>query len=164
MNISAIQALVSYNDMANRMILRHAAGLSADQLDQPFEMGVGTLRRTLMHTWAGEHMWLQRWLGRGDTPWVAEDEAITVADLERRWQQTISDRDAFLSSVPDADLPRTMTYRDSKGPRYTAALEQMILQGLIHSIHHRAQASNMLRRLGAGPLDLDYMYMCRTPA
>ncbi|MFG0286483.1 MAG: DinB family protein, partial [Phycisphaerales bacterium JB039] len=128
MNASAIQALVSYNDMANRMILQAAAGLSAEQLDQPFEMGVGTLRKTLVHIWAGEHMWLQRWLGCGDTPWVAENEAISVADLEQRWQKTISDRDAFLSSVPDEALARMMTYRDSRGPRYTAALEQMILQ------------------------------------
>ena len=39
----------------------------------------------------------------------------------------------------------------------------MILQGLVHSIHHRAQAVNMLRQLGLGPPEVDYMTSVRLP-
>ena len=70
--------LFEYSDWANAQVLSAAAGLSDEQLDRPLEIGPGpgTLRRVLMHTWAGEDMWLRRWQGEIEARWPAESERL----------------------------------------------------------------------------------------
>jgi uncharacterized damage-inducible protein DinB len=157
-------SFLRYSEWANDQLLRASAGLSDEQLDQPFEMGRGTLRKTLLHIWAGESVWLARWQGRTETPWPDEEQKADVPNIDERFRQVYSERAAFLATLKDTDFARVVTYRDSKGSLYKAALGDMLMQGIIHSIHHRAQAVNMLRQLGAAAPDVDYMYWVRKPA
>jgi len=164
MNLETSRQILAYSDWANTLVLAAAETLADAQLDQPFDMGCGSLRRTLLHTYAGEFVWLQRWQGRIETRWVNEDEAASVEEMRARFRRAWGERDEFLATLKDDDLPRIQEYRDSKGSLYRASLGDMMLQMYLHSTHHRAQAANMLRRLGAGPVDLDYMYWRRKPA
>lgn len=164
MVLPTVDAFLRYGDWANERILRAAAGLPDEKLDAAFDMGVGTLRRTLIHILAGEAVWIERWQGRAETPWPNQDEPLSVAEIVARLRATHQPRDAFLASLNAQDLSRIVTYRDSLGERFTARLEDMILQMCVHSTHHRAQAVNMLRRLGADAPDLDYMYWVRKPS
>lgn len=164
MNLDLLGQMFVYSDWANGKILSAAERLSDAQLDQPFEIGRGSFRRTLIHTLAGEYVWFRRLSGAWETRWLDEDEPASIATVRARFEQTRRERDAFLPSLADADLPRVQTYRDSAGPVYHATLSEMLLQMLMHSTHHRAQLVNMLRQLGAGPVELDLMYWRRRPA
>ena len=161
--IQPFRTIFDYGDRANEQIIAASCELSNDQLDQGFDMGRGTLRKTLIHILAGEHVWLLRWKGQADAPWLDEDAAMPVADIARDLRQTSVDRTAFLESIDDGDLNRTMRYLDTVAGYFTAILGDMIVQGLVHSIHHRAQAVNMLRRVGVEPPEIDYMTAVRTP-
>lgn len=163
-DLDRFQAFLRYSEWANEQLLRAAAGLSDEQLDRPFDMGRGSLRKTLMHLWAGESVWLSRWRGRTETPWPDEEIKADVPNIEERFRQVYSERAALLATLKDADFGRVVTYRDSKGSLYKATLGDMVMQGIIHSIHHRAQAVNMRRRLGATAPEIDYMYWVRKPA
>jgi uncharacterized damage-inducible protein DinB len=164
MNIESIQTFLRYNDWANGRLLQAAVALTDELLDRPFEMGRGTLRKTLLHIAVAEHVWVQRWKAKVEVPWPNEDEPVGIAAMGERLRATQKDRDGFLATLKDADLSRIVTYRDSLGSLYTAALGDMLLQLCTHSAHHRAQAVNMLRRLGAQAPELDYMYWVRKPA
>ncbi len=164
MNLESIRTFLRYNDWADGQLLAVAAPLVDEQLDRPFEMGRGTLRKTLLHIVDGEHVWVQRWKGQTETLWPNEDEPVSAAALRERLGATHKDRDAFVPALKERDLSRWVTYRDSKGSLFTASLGDMMLQMCIHSTHHRAQAVNMLRRLGAQAPELDYMYWVRRPA
>jgi hypothetical protein len=39
-------------------------------------------------------------------------------------------------------------YRDSKGSLFKATLNDMLIQNVMHSTHHRAQIVNAIRRVG----------------
>ena len=161
--LETIRQLSKYGDWANRLLLGAAAPLSDALLDQPFEMGPGSLRRTLIHIYNGEHVWLSRWQ-RTDIGWPPEVEAVSVAELGERFSVTQCDRDEFLEKCREEELAKMQRYWDSKGGLYFATLGDMLFQGVNHSTHHRAQAVNMLRRLGAGVVELDYMMWLRKPA
>ena len=163
-DLKTIQIAFDYSDDANGMVVAAAAGLSDEQLDRPIEMGRGNLRRTLVHLLAGEQVWLQRWRGPSDTPWPDENVKSTVAEIAERLRATSVTRAAFFDTIQPGDLIDPKRYLDSIAGYFTATLAQMILQGFIHSIHHRAQAVNMLRRLGARPPEVDYMYSVRVTA
>lgn len=156
-----LEQLWSYSDRANGMVLEAAAPLTDAQLDQPFDMGLGSLRRTLLHVLGGEAVWLCRWRGERDKRWPDVDERVGVAVIRERFADTWRDRHAFLSGLTLADYPRRIVYRDSYGSLYSATLQEMILQGLVHSMHHRAQAVNMIRRVGGHSPEVDFMYSVR---
>lgn len=161
--VEALLPLFQYNDWADKQLLAAAAKCDDAALDRSFDMGPGSLRRTLIHLFNGEFVWLQRWQGRRETKWPSEAEKVGAAALQERFEATWRDRDAFLGTLGGGDLGRVVVYRDSKGSEFQAALSDMLLQMLVHSTHHRAQAVNMLRQAGAGLVELDYMMAIRRP-
>jgi len=162
--LSTIKTMLRCSDWANEQLARSAAGLVSDQLDKVFDIGRGTLRRTLMHILAGECVWLKRWQGERETPWPNEDERLAPTTIWDRFHAMFPERERFLNDVRPADLVAPIMYRDSKGSLFSAALVDMMIQMCLHSTHHRAQAVNILRRLGADPPELDYMMWIRKPA
>lgn len=164
MELNLLRQILKYGSWAMTRLLDGAGGLTDAALDQPFDMGVGSLRVTLLHIYNGELVWLGRWKGERDTPWPSEDERVSVAALRERFAANDVAREAFLKSLAPDDLDGTITYRDSRGSLFDATLRDMLIQGILHSHHHRAQAANMLRRVGGPAIDLDYMYHVRTPA
>jgi uncharacterized damage-inducible protein DinB len=163
-NLGSARVLFGYSDWANGRILDAAATRSDAQLDREFAMGPGSLRRTLLHIWGGESVWLARWAGKAETRWPDEAEPAPVAEIQKRMGATWVERARFLASLQDGDLGREQPYRDSRGSLFRAPLGSMLLQGITHSQHHRAQAVNMLRHLDAGTVELDYMMWVRRPA
>lgn len=161
---SSISAWFRYNDWADTELLRAATPLSDSQLDRPFAMGVGSLRKTLLHIWAGESVWIARAQGRTETPWPNQEEKVSVAILSERFRIAWSERAVLVESLQPDRLGRSMVYRDSKGSLFQAPLADMLRQMFIHSLHHRAQAANMLRIAAGVAIDLDYMYWIRKPA
>ncbi|MFN0136647.1 MAG: DinB family protein [Phycisphaerae bacterium] len=160
----ALRPMLAYNDWADEQILAAAESLDDARLDQAIDVGRGTLRRVLIHTWAGEHVWVQRWQGKSETKWPDESAAVTIADLRERFRAAWRERDAFLATLSGADIEREVSYRDSRGSMFRASLHDMIRQMVVHSIHHRAQIVNILRRLGTSAPELDYMMHARVPA
>lgn len=164
-SLAMIRSLLSYSDWANGQVLAAAEGLIDEQLDRGLEIGpgAGSLRRVLTHSWAGEDMWLRRWRGEIEAPWPNESEKLSVAELRSRFDRTRRDRDQFFASVEDEALDRVQDYRDSRGSLFKASLGDMLLQGIVHSIHHRAQGTNAIRRLGGSAPEMDYMMSIRQP-
>lgn len=160
----AISMQLKYSDEMNRRLLRSATQLDASALDQWFDMGMGTLRKTLAHIYAGEQVWLERWKGNRDFPWPPYETTQSPADLRTAFEATWVTRDAFLATVDDSQLSAEQVYRDSKGSLFRTTLFEMILQGVTHSTHHRAQAVNMIRRVGGEVVEVDFMYWRRRPA
>lgn len=162
--LDTVRTLLKYGDWADQQVLRCAISLSPAQLDRPFQMGVGSLRRTLLHIYNGEHVWLQRWKDQAVNRWPSDAEAVGITALSERLRQTWEERDAFLATLRDADMDRMLVYQDTTGGFFSAPLGHMLLEGCIHSTHHRAQAVNMLRHVGAEVPELDYIMWIRKPA
>lgn len=167
--VTQLRTLFNYSARANNQLIQASASLTDDQLDRSFKMGRETLRKTLIHILAGEHVWLGRWKGEADTRWLDEEAATTVSEIARDLHRISKERDEFLESIDDGDMNRTKKYLDADllNPTakdyYTASLHNMLIQGFVHSVHHRAQAVNMLRRIGVDPPEVDYMVSVRKP-
>jgi uncharacterized damage-inducible protein DinB len=164
MNIETLRVFLKYSDWANGQLIGAATGLSDCQLSEKFEMGRERLHTTLMHIWAGESVWISRWQGRTETPWPDEAEQVPVSAIGERLAGVYRERDSFVATLSDGDLSRVVTYRDSKGSLFKASLGDMMVQMIVHSTHHRAQAVNMLRRVGATSPEVDYMMWVRKPS
>ena len=160
-DLLTVRTLLEYTDWSNHRLLECAGPLTDEQLDRDMQIGPGSLRKTMLHIYNGESVWLKRWRSEIEIKWPSEAEKVSITDLTRRFEGTIRERDMFLERVPAANLSRVQTYRDSKGSLFQASLGDMLIQGVMHSKHHQAQACNILRRLGAEWPELDYMYRIR---
>ena len=159
MNLATIRELFAYNDWGRDRLMRLVVKLDDGQLDRPFEMGEGSLRKTMWHLFKWEWMWLRRW--QGASP-VAEDcprDFPSMQDLWNEWRETASRRDDFLAGLSDEDLRRRVTSTGTEGKPYTFLRGHMMLHVCNHGTHHRAQAVNMLRHVGVKPPPMDFLEM-----
>lgn len=161
--METMRVFYRYNDWADDQLLLACGQIGDAKLDQPFDMGVGSIRATMMHILIGEDTFLRRAQGQVEAKWGDESERAIVAQMKERFDDTWRRRDAFFATIADADLPQKRIYRDSYGSLYATTLGDLIVQICTHSLHHRAQVVNMLRRVGAKPPELDYIYWMRRP-
>jgi uncharacterized damage-inducible protein DinB len=161
--VATLLELSCYCRWANEQILSRAAALPAARLAQSFDMGVASLDRTMQHVHHGESTWLERCRGNNEARWPSFEAAPDPAGLAERLRSTAAEREGYLRSLDESALQVVLTYRDSRGCHFQASRFDMVLQQLVHSAHHRAQALNMLRQLGAELPDpgLDYIFMRR---
>lgn len=159
----AVVPALTYSAVMNQRVYTRAEKLSDEQLDQSFSMGMGNLRATLEHIQIGEAVWLARWQGHVETLWPASVPGVKVTTLLERLEQTARDRMDWVLGLENSDFNNTLRYRDSKGGLFETTLRDMIRQGLFHSVHHRAQAVNMIRQLTDEVLEMDYMAFIRRP-
>jgi len=157
MNLATIRVLFTYNDWARDQLMPLLAPLDAGRLDREFDIGLGSLRRTMGHLYGAEWIWLARWKGRSPAKQEIPSDSQEMGDLWQSWRETADERDLFLDSLSDADLERNVTYTNLKGIEWTFKLGHMLLHVCNHGTHHRAQALNMLRRVGVPPPEMDFL-------
>lgn len=159
--LDTIREWLRYSAWANARLIQLAADMGDAQLDRPFDMGMGSFRRTMMHILDGEIVWLERWQERSETPWPDQDRAAPLARMRDDLEAVAARRQEWMSGIRPEQADRRVVYRDSKGGLFQASLRDMLLQGCVHSSHHRAQALNMLKHLGAAlpKPGIDYIFM-----
>lgn len=160
---SLVRRLHQHRMWANHHLLEASSSLSMEQLRQPFEIGQGTLWRTLCHLYAADYVWLAALNGEescivpgdvaGKLPGNQEaDDAMTSLDqLRNRWQQLDDDWKTFLDQLADENLDRPVRKVSSssfKGQPIETPAYDVLLHVCTHAQYTVAQAMNMLRQLG----------------
>jgi len=146
--------------------------LSEEQYTRRFDLGMGTLARTLTHVMISEWYYIER-LERRDTPpynqWPIRDEnPPPFPTLEAAWTNIAAATHESIRNVRDWDAARTYRVTDDDGRRIdvTATGADIVTQLALHEIHHRSQALIMLRLLGSpveGDIDFNALMYTRRP-
>lgn len=156
-----LEDLYRHNRWANAHIVRLCDGLTDDQLDQPRELGFGTLRNTVFHILAAEDVWLDRWTGVAPKPFPVDAQGLSVGEIGERLEQITLRRNAWLAEIGSEGLAmaKSCTYANLKGNRFTESLPDLMLHVANHGIHHRAQALSFLKTFGRTIRGgLDYLF------
>jgi len=159
-DLETLRDFFRYTDWANDRVLTAAAALSDEQLDRPFDMGLGTLRKTLLHIRDAECWWYGNWTNGPDRPFPKLEAQTRVAAIRESFHQAAEQRNAYIA-LGHADMARPVSAQPRPDRVLTFKLGETLLQLCHHSTHHRAQAANMLRHVGATPPELDYVHMLR---
>lgn len=157
--ISVIDDLYRYNSWANERIFALCADLSDAQLDEPRELGLGSLRNTLFHMLAAEEVWFERWTNVPWRPFPLTADGLSLGEIRRRLDRVAIERAAFMERERSALASRICQYKDGKGNTWANRLDGLLLHVANHAIHHRAQALNYLKRFGKTvPGGLDFLF------
>ncbi len=162
MKKSDVLTLFEYNYWASRLILKAAAGLSTEQFVAPVRLSFGSLRGTLVHTYGAEHLWRLR-CQEGISPGVMPAEAgfPDLATLIQAWEQEEHAMRAYLASLSDDDLQRTIRYTNTRGVPYETILWQILEHVVNHGTQFRSEAGVALTESGHSPGDVDFIFFIR---
>ena len=154
--------IYDYLTLARQRLLDWARPLSAEQLAREFPIGRTTLARTLTHIMISEWYYIERLQQRAVPPYakwpIQEENPPTFPALEAAWVRQSGVTRAALSSVQDWTSPIEYQVTDDNGIDIivTASAADIATQLILHEVHHRAQAMNILRQLGIPAQDLDF--------
>lgn len=156
LDVETLRTYFRYCDWAQEQILALAGQLGDDELDQAFEIGLGNLRATLSHIRDAEHWWCETWINGPQPDSDKLPASTSITELRVLYGESAERRDAYLGGLTeDAELQRVVGACVRPEIRLDFRLGESMLQLCGHGTHHRAQALNMLRRLGAEVPDLD---------
>lgn len=159
--------IYDYLSLSRQRILDWARPLSAEQYAREFAIGRGTLGRTLTHILGSEWYYVERMQGRDVPPYerwpIREEEPLSLAALEAAWSEQAGRTRAAVGAVRDwkAAIEYRIINDDGRPEIVTASAADIFTQLVLHEVHHRAQAINMLRQLGVkvGDVDIDFNAM-----
>ena len=148
-----------YGDWAMNKIFDQCRDLSEEQLDQDRGMGVGSLRKSLLHIYDAECFWQSNWEAEG-VPFPSTPVTTSIGELAMRWSSMSEKKSDFMQRSGQSQLGRTVTVDVGGGPM-EFRLSESLLQLSVHGTLHRSQATNMIRAIGKNPEALDYVVWLR---
>jgi uncharacterized damage-inducible protein DinB len=154
MNI--VDRLLEHNAWATRVVLERCRSLTPEQFGRRFEMGLGSLHDTLLHTIGAMIRWSDRIAGRTVRPSIEADTSTRTPDqLLAELDRAAMEIGAVARSMREAKrLDEIMESKFGDSPPIHFTRGTAIVHVMTHGAHHRAQALNMLRQLGIAPKDL----------
>lgn len=142
-----LDRLLAHDAWTTARALDLAQGLDDAQLDQPFDVGHGSLRETLAHMAGNLEVWADLMAGRPVRPMPPTPQ--TAPALRQRFEAAYTDF---------ARLARAAARAGRLDDTYTDVLDQpprqkscggTILHVITHNHQHRSEVFHMLKRLGA---------------
>jgi len=145
-----IRSLFSYDDWANREVWS-----SLQALDAPPARSI----KLLAHIVSAERLWLERLLIQKQTlpVWplfTLEQCQLEVDQLPDLWKN-------YLTSLGEAGLSRSLTYKNTKGESFTNKKQDILLHVVMHSAYHRGQIAADMRAAGFAPAYTDFIHAVR---
>lgn len=155
-----LASLLGHNAWATRELLKSCAALSDAQWNREFEIGPGSMRKTLTHIVGA----MMRWADR-----ISESELReSIEDGPQRYTpeelldllEVASERLGLIAADIERDAAggawdRRVRFDTPDGRTYLFTRAAALTHVLTHGMHHRAQALNIRRRLGLPPFGLD---------
>jgi uncharacterized damage-inducible protein DinB len=140
---------LAHNEWATEQILNACANLTPEQFQQRFEIGPGSLHKTIAHMLSAMALWTQVLAGQQPGARLEDDGQLRSPQELLALLKKFSD--AFHAEVRrlpfEGVVART---RDGRTIQFTRGV--VVMQVTTHGMHHRAQCLNMLRQLGLKPL------------
>ena len=130
------------NRWINRQWWQALEKLSVAELDQPQGGFFGSIWGTWNHVLLTDRLWLGRVI---EQPFAIKSLGDRLCDTKAQFQQerVVTDQAWIDAIAQDADVARTMTYRNSKGVEFHTPLYQALQHLFMHQAHHRAQLHQM---------------------
>jgi uncharacterized damage-inducible protein DinB len=151
-----------YLVLSRQRVLDWTRPLGAGAYTRVFPIGRGSLAGTLTHIMTSEWYYVARMQQHAVPPYeqwpIQEEKPPPFAALEGVWAEQAAHTRAALRAVRDWNAPLEYEVTQDDGLRVvvTASAADIATQLILHEVHHRAQAMNMLRHLGVTIDDIDF--------
>lgn len=161
--VELIERLHHHRAWVNANLMTATALLTDAQLRSPFQIGQGSIWKSLVHLYAAEYVWLEALLGNkafvvpGDLPGKipgnqqGEGGVTNLADLRQKWSALEQRWNGYLANLTTEALEE-LVYRKGSMGRFNTRRSDVLLHVCTHAHYTAAQVVNMLRQSGVDKL------------
>ncbi len=137
--------LLDFDRWANGQLFDACERLTDAQLDREFEMGLGTIRKTLTHMLGAMRGWTDVMLRTEQwRPRLEQDPPRSIAELRVLHEEIAAE---FRENATQGSHDEVFT-PNRGGKTFGFSCGGVLTHVTTHNVHHRAQCLNMLRHLG----------------
>jgi len=149
--------LFRFNDWANARMITAILEVPEEKHGIEIASSFSSIRETLAHIASADWIWLRRWKGENPTAGPEWVNSSSTAEVVRQLGAIRDERDAFVASLSDADLERSIEYRLMSGKALRSTFAEMFRHVVNHSTYHRGQLATLLRQVGHKAAATDYI-------
>lgn len=146
-----IQNLFDYDLWATNIQLEAISKLSREQYVKDMGSSYGGLRGTLVHIYAAQRIWFERWTGGSPAGLMTQQDFPEFTGLVQEWSALREQVQQFIRNLTGEKLTARLAYRDLKGNPASLPLAYQMQHVVNHSTYHRGQITTMLRQMGVTP-------------
>jgi uncharacterized damage-inducible protein DinB len=166
-SVRLIQRLHQHRAWVNANLITAVTQLSEEHLRSPFQIGQGSIWKSLVHLYAAEFVWLEALLGNDDPlvqgdlpgklPGNQQGQGVITGldDLRQKWSALEQRWGEYLATL-EPDSLNEQVYKISTsfgaGKRFGTRRSDVLLHVCTHAQYTAAQVVNMFRQIGAGKL------------
>ena len=148
----ALADFFKHNLWANLSLLAACANLLDAQLDAPTKGTFGSIRETLMHIFAAEEGYVQRFTGQRPAPALHERDPFPGFDqLRQRARKT----GEALIAIAEQWEPSQILHLSYQGQSNDVPAIFVLIQAVNHATDHRSQVATLLSQQDITPPELD---------
>jgi uncharacterized damage-inducible protein DinB len=148
--VAHFQRLFAYDAWANREVLASLRSTS-----QAPARGL----KLIAHVLSAERLWLERLEQKPQTLAVWPELVLNECDNLAAEQDT--NWRTYLGGREEADLERSVSYRNSKGESWKSRKEDILIHVIMHSAYHRGQIATEMRAAQLTPAYTDFIHSVR---
>lgn len=154
-----LHELFEYGDWANHKLTSLATSLSDHQLDQPREMGFGSLRNTFFHIYEAERLWLDRFNLVAPADFRTDSGGMSLADITAQYAEVAKRRNTLLDEEAGTQYARIVEFTDLAEKPWRFHIGDCLNHVANHGVHHRAQVLSFLKQFDIKvPGGVDYIF------
>jgi uncharacterized damage-inducible protein DinB len=162
--VEILQRLHQHRAWVNGNLLTAAAALSDEQLRSAFQIGQGSVWKSLVHLYGAEYVWLEALCGNeefllpGDLPGKlpgnqqGEERITGLDDLRQKWSALEQRWNGYLASLTPVSLEEIVYRKSSFLGKFAIRRSDALLHVCTHAHYTAAQVVNMLRQAGVEKL------------
>lgn len=143
--------LIDYNYWARDRLLDAVATITPEQFMRPMGNSFNSIRDTVAHICAAEHIWIARLKGEKTQGLQKPERIPDVATAREEWAELENEMREQLARLGPEAMERKIEYQDLRGNDRSAPLWQILQHVVNHGTYHRGQITTMLRQLDAAP-------------
>lgn len=164
-SVDLVQRLHQHRAWVNENLLAAASVLNGEQLRREFQIGQGSIWKSLLHMYAAEFVWLEALLGnddplvQGDLPGripgnqMGEGGIASIDELREKWEGLQQRWNSYLADLSPSSLDDPVfKFAFSTGKRVATRRSDVLLHVCTHAQYTTAQVVNMLRQVGVEKL------------
>ena len=151
MTIDDLNTMLDYHYWAIKRVLDAVELLRPEEFTRDMHNSFGSIRDTLAHIAAADHIWLHRWRGESMTALLPGDRIPDVAAARAEWADLERETRAFMQDVGAEGVNRVWDYKLMNGQPFSSTFWQMLQHVVNHATYHLGQVTTMMRQIGAQP-------------
>lgn len=152
-----------YNLWANKLMVDAIQKLTPEQLDMTITSSFDSIRKTIMHTYAAEYVWLQRLQLAEHPVWVGNATDKSIEEVCQHWLQVSEELLAFVNKqFDDRALEHVVQYQNLQQVQFKTPVFEVLTHIFNHATYHRGQLVTMMRQAGVTQIPgTDYILWSR---